>query len=160
MALTVRTIEYFNTRIQDAPGKAYEILAQLASEDINLLAFSAVPFGPNHVELTIFPDKGDVFQALASTLGWSMTGPQHACLVQGDDHLGALAGDPEEAGGGRGEHLRFERRHGRQRAFRLRHLFQGGRPRRSPPRPWELDRKGGFRALRLTRHTGCNMIGA
>ncbi len=91
MALTVRTIEYFNTRIQDAPGKAYEILAQLASEEINLLAFSAVPFGPNHVELTIFPDKGDVFQALAGTLGWSMTGPQHACLVQGDDHLGALA---------------------------------------------------------------------
>ncbi len=64
---------------------------QLASEEINLLAFSAVPDGPNHVELTIFPDKGDVFQALAETLGWSMTGPQHACLVQGDDHLGALA---------------------------------------------------------------------
>jgi hypothetical protein len=91
MALTVRTIEYFNTRIQDAPGKAYEILAQLASEEINLLAFSAVPFGPNHVELTIFPEQSDVFLDLARTLGWVVTGPQHACLVQGDDHLGALA---------------------------------------------------------------------
>jgi len=91
MALTVRTIEYFNTRIQDAPGKAYEILAHLASEEISLLAFSAVPFGPDHVELTIFPDRSENFLHLAQSLGWSVTGPQHACLVQGDDHLGALA---------------------------------------------------------------------
>jgi hypothetical protein len=84
-------MEYFNTRIQDVPGKAYEVLAQLASEEINVLAFSAVPFGPNHVELTIFPDKSDNFLALAAHLGWTLTGPQHACLVQGDDQLGALA---------------------------------------------------------------------
>jgi hypothetical protein len=91
MALTVRTIEYFNTRIQDVPGKAYEVLAQLASEEVNVLAFSAVHFGPNHVELTIFPDRSDIFLELAQTLGWNVTGPQHACLVQGDDHLGAIA---------------------------------------------------------------------
>ena len=84
-------MEYFNTRIQDVPGKAYEILAQLASEEINVLAFSAVPFGPNHVDLTIFPDKSHNFLALAEHLGWPVTGTQHACLVQGDDQLGALA---------------------------------------------------------------------
>jgi len=91
MALSVRTMEYFNTRILDMPGKAYEILAQLASEDINVLAFSAVPFGNNQVELTIFPDNVDNFLQLARLLGWAVTGPQHACMVQGDDHLGALA---------------------------------------------------------------------
>jgi hypothetical protein len=91
MALSVRTIQYFNTRIQDRPGKAYEILAQLASEEINVLAFSAVPYGTGQVELTIFPDQVDNFLHLAQTLGWTVTGPQHACLVQGDDHLGALA---------------------------------------------------------------------
>ena len=63
----------------------------MASEDINLLAFSAVPFGPNHVEFTIFPDRSEDFQRVAEKLGWALIGPQHACLIQGDDHLGALA---------------------------------------------------------------------
>ena len=91
MSLNVRTVEYFYTRIKDEPGKAYELLARLASEEINLRAFSAVPFGPNHVELTIFPERSDDLLDLAKKLGWTITGPQHACLVQGDDRLGALA---------------------------------------------------------------------
>jgi hypothetical protein len=91
MSLSVRTVEYFYTRVRDEPGKAYEMLARLASEEINLLAFSAVPFGPNHVELTIFPDRSESLLELGKRLGWTLTGPQHACLVQGDDRLGALA---------------------------------------------------------------------
>ena len=91
MSLSVRSVEYFYVRIHDAPDKAYALLAQLASEEINLLAFSAVPFGPNHVELTIFPDQSKTFTQLAEKQGWKMTGPLHALIVQGDDHLGALA---------------------------------------------------------------------
>jgi hypothetical protein len=91
MALTVRNAEYFYISIEDSPEKAYELLAQLASAEVSLLAFSAVPFGPNHVELTIFPDRSDPFLQLAKKLGWVVAGPQHAFLVQGDDHLGALA---------------------------------------------------------------------
>ena len=91
MPLTVRTMEYFYTRVQDEPGKAYELLAKLASEEINLLAFSAVPYGPNHVELTIFPEQPENFVRVAEILGRTLTGPQHACLIQGDDRLGALA---------------------------------------------------------------------
>ncbi len=91
MALQVRTVEYFYTRVEDEFTKAYELLAKLASEEINLLAFSAVPFGPNRVELTIFPDRAEQLTELARRLGWNLTGPYHACLIQGDDHLGALA---------------------------------------------------------------------
>jgi hypothetical protein len=91
MALKVQTVEYFYTRVEGDPGKAYEFLARLASEEINLLAFSAVPFGPNRIELTIFPERSDQLSASAKKLGWSLTGPYHACLIQGDDHLGALA---------------------------------------------------------------------
>ena len=91
MALTVRTVEYFYTRVEDEPGKAYDLLAQLASEEVNLLAFSAVPYGPHHVELTIFPEDPDDLIRAAEKLGWVLSGPQHACLVQGDDRLGALA---------------------------------------------------------------------
>ena len=91
MSLSVRSIEYFYVRIHDAPEKAYEFLARLAAEEVNLLAFSAVPFGPNHVELTIFPDQTKTFIQLAEKLGYKTTGPLHALLVQGDDHLGTLA---------------------------------------------------------------------
>ncbi|MEO8097064.1 MAG: hypothetical protein ABI811_05140 [Acidobacteriota bacterium] len=89
--LNVRNAEYFSIRIEDSPDNAYELLARLATEEVNLLAFSAVPYGPNHVELTIFPDRSDTFTQLAKKLGWAVSGPQHAFLVQGDDHLGALA---------------------------------------------------------------------
>jgi prephenate dehydratase len=65
MTFSVRAIEYFYMRVEDEPGRAYDLLARLASEDINLLAFSAVPFGPNHVELTIFPDRSDDFRRVA-----------------------------------------------------------------------------------------------
>jgi len=88
---SVRTVEYFYTRVEEEPTRAYDFLAKLASEEINLLAFSAIPFGPNHVELTIFPDRSQDFQRVAEKLGWTLIGPQHACLIQGDDHLGALA---------------------------------------------------------------------
>ena len=91
MTLNVRKVDYFYIRIQDSRETAYGLLSQLASEEVSLLAFSAVPFGPNHVELTIFPDRSDVFRNLAERLEWAITGPQHAFLVQGDDHLGALA---------------------------------------------------------------------
>lgn len=91
MALTVRTVEYFYARVENDPAKAYEFLARLAMEDVNLLAFSAVPFGLNHVELTLFPDRSDSLLHAAGKLGWNLTGPQHAVLIQGDDRLGATA---------------------------------------------------------------------
>jgi hypothetical protein len=45
MTFSVRTVEYFYTRVEEGPSRAYNFLARLASEEINLLAFNAVPFG-------------------------------------------------------------------------------------------------------------------
>lgn len=92
MALSVRPVEYFYTRVEDEPGKAYELLAKLASKEINLLAFSAVPYGSHEVELTIFPKQSANLLRAGEEFGWTLTGPQHACLIEGDDRLGALAG--------------------------------------------------------------------
>ena len=55
------------------------------------MAFSAVPYGPHHAQLTIFPDNADNMVRAAEALGLPLIGPQHALLVQGDDQLGALA---------------------------------------------------------------------
>lgn len=88
---SIRLVTYFYTRIEDKPGNAYELLARLASEEINLLAFSAVPFGPNHIELTLFPDNTDKFLETSRKLGITLGNAQHAFLIQGDDRLGAIA---------------------------------------------------------------------
>jgi hypothetical protein len=90
-ALSVRTLEYFYIRVEDKPERAYELLAKLASEEVSMLAFSAVPYGNNRVELTIFPDRSASLLRAAEKFGWTLSGPQHACLIQGDDRLGALA---------------------------------------------------------------------
>lgn len=92
MALDIRQVEYYYTTVEDRPGVAYRLLAQLSSAEVSLLAFSAIPFGPTHTQLTIFPEKGDAFLEVAERVGLDLIGPQHAFLVQGDDHLGALSG--------------------------------------------------------------------
>ena len=84
-------MQQYSITTRNTRESAYELLAQLASEEVSLLAFSAVPFGPNYVELTIFRDCSDTFIQLAKKLGWVVVGPQHAFLVQGDDRLRALA---------------------------------------------------------------------
>lgn len=90
-ALVVREVEYFYARVSNDPDKTYELLAQLAEEQVNLLAFTAVPFGQDRMELTLFPDRSASLLQTAAKLGWTLTGPQHAILVQGDDRMGALA---------------------------------------------------------------------
>src|SRR5262249_62403549 len=83
----VRTAPYYYTRGKENLDKAYQLLEKLAAEDVNLLAFSAVPYGTD----MIFPESPMGLLRVAKQLGWQLTGPQHAILVQGDDSLGALA---------------------------------------------------------------------
>ena len=66
-------------------------MSQLAAADVNLLAFSAVPTGPEVTQLVLFPDSTEGLIALAERTGLVLTGPQRAFLVQGDDRLGVLA---------------------------------------------------------------------
>ena len=95
----IQTVEYFYTRVEDEPHLAYKLLAQLASEEVNLLAFSAVPFGSDHIELTIFPECGKDFTRTAEKLGWTLMGPQHAFLIQGGCSSGGVSKHSSEAAG-------------------------------------------------------------
>ncbi len=92
MDAKVRIVEYFYTMVNDRPGEACRILSQLASEEVNLLAFSAVPIGHDHTQLVIYPEHVDRLARAAEKAGFTLTGPQRAILIQGDDRLGALVG--------------------------------------------------------------------
>ena len=88
---TVRRVDYFYATVKDQPGEAYKLLSRLASLGINLLAITAVPFGPMNTQLTIFPEDAGKLRSEAQKAGLKMDGPQLAFLVQGDDKLSALA---------------------------------------------------------------------
>jgi len=91
MAFEIRRVEYFYTTVKDQPGEAYKVLSLLAGLGINLLAVTAVPFGPMNTQLTIFPEDAGRLRIEAQKSGLKLEGPQPALLVQGDDKLGALA---------------------------------------------------------------------
>jgi hypothetical protein len=91
MAFDIRRVDYFYTTVRDQPGEGYQILSLLAEMGINLLAFTAVPIGPVHTQLTLFPDDSGKMEEAATRAGLRLDGPHPALLVQGDDELGALA---------------------------------------------------------------------
>jgi hypothetical protein len=92
MPFTIQRVEYFYTTVQDKPGEAYKLLNLMAGMGISLLAFSAIPIGPNSTQLAFFPDDPAKLSHEAKLSGMNLDGPHHALLVQGDDELGALAG--------------------------------------------------------------------
>ena len=90
MPAQIRRVEYYYMTVKDRPGEAYRVLAKLASGGVNLLAFSAVPMGGDTTQLTVFPADAQQVRALDHEGRLTLTGPQPAFLIQGDDELGAL----------------------------------------------------------------------
>jgi hypothetical protein len=91
MAYTIRRVDYYYATIRDELGAAYRVLAQLADLGVDLLAFTAVPSGPNRAQFALFPQDPNKLTAEAQAAQLPLDGPYHAFLVQGDDELGALA---------------------------------------------------------------------
>ncbi|HSP73453.1 MAG TPA: hypothetical protein VLN26_13850 [Gaiellaceae bacterium] len=99
MAFTISRVEYYYATVRDELGAAYRVLSQLAERGVNLLAFTAVPSGPNLAQFALFPEHANVLVAEARAAGLPLDGPHHALLVQGDDELGAFASVHERLAG-------------------------------------------------------------
>ncbi|HEX9637697.1 MAG TPA: hypothetical protein VGB99_09195 [Acidobacteriota bacterium] len=91
MAAKVCRVEYFYATIKDRPGEAYQLLSQLAAARVNLLAFSAIPLGPEVTQLALFPEDTHLLMRASERTGTVLTGPHRAFIVFGDDELGAFA---------------------------------------------------------------------
>ena len=81
----------YYANIRDQLGAGYRLLEQLSSLGVQLVAFTAVPSGPNLAQFALFPEDPSKLLAEARAARLSLDGPHHALLVQGDDELGALA---------------------------------------------------------------------
>ena len=91
MAVTVRRVEYFYAMVRGEPDQAYELLAQLAAQNVNLMAVNTVPMGPESTQLTLFPEDPMRLQNAAQAARLALDGPHLALLVQGEDEPGAIA---------------------------------------------------------------------
>ena len=91
MAYRIRRVDYFHATVVDQPGEAYKVLSALAGLGVNLLAFTAVPVGPDRTQLTLFPEDAGSMKSEARKAGMALDGPHRALLVQGEDELGVLA---------------------------------------------------------------------
>lgn len=90
MAHEIRRVEYFYTTVQDRPGEALRFLSTLEDLGLNMLAFTAIPVGIMQTQLTIFPDEPARLRDQGQKSGFSLDGPHHALLVQGEDVPGAI----------------------------------------------------------------------
>jgi hypothetical protein len=92
MAFSVRPVEYYYVNTRDGIGAAYHVLSAFADRGVDLLAFTAVPSGPDRAQFALFPHDPAQFTAEAGLAQIPVEGPHHALLVHGDDELGRLAG--------------------------------------------------------------------
>ena len=90
MAVTIYSVDYYYTTVEDKPGQGCCFLETLAHEDVNLLAFNAFPVGRERTQLVIYPLNSTRLSDLARREGMKLVGPHHAFMVHGDDELGSL----------------------------------------------------------------------
>jgi hypothetical protein len=91
MPVSVHRVRYYYATVEEVPGQTYALLSQLAACGVDLLAFTAAPVGPQHVQWSLFPAHAQEFEDVAHDIGLPVFAVQDALLVQGDDRLGALA---------------------------------------------------------------------
>ena len=87
MTVKIFSAPYYYTLARDIPGEACRLLTKLAGEEVNLLAFNALPVGPDETQLIIYPFNTTWLADVARHTGLKLSGPHHAFIIQGDDML-------------------------------------------------------------------------
>lgn len=90
--ILVRKVEYFYTSTRDESAEGFRVLSRLAARNVDLMALTAVPFGPDKAQFTMFPTIPSSLIEAARAEKITLDGPHFAILVQGIDHVGAFAG--------------------------------------------------------------------
>ena len=89
MAHNVRKVDYFYVMISDKPGEGAKILADLATEGVNLLAFSGFPSG-RKAQLDLIPEDSAALKRAAKKLKLTLSPRKTGFLLQGEDRIGAM----------------------------------------------------------------------
>ena len=91
MTENVRKVDYFYTFVPNTAGQGSKILAALAEEGVNLLAFSGFPSG-RRAQLDLVPEDSAALKRAAKKLKLKLSPRKTGFLLQGDDRVGAMTG--------------------------------------------------------------------
>lgn len=91
MSNRIRKVDYFYVLVPNTAGKAAKIIAGLAAEGVNLLAFSGFPSGKGS-QLDLVPENSAKLKRAAKKLGLKLSTRRSGFLCQGNDRVGALTG--------------------------------------------------------------------
>jgi hypothetical protein len=89
MSDTIRKVDYFYTMVPNTAGQAAKILAGLAAEGVDLLAFSGFPAGKRS-QLDLVPADSAKLKRAAKKLRVALSPRKSGFLVHGSDRTGAL----------------------------------------------------------------------
>lgn len=89
MADKIRRVDYFYFEVEDRPGEGARLLGKLADGGVSLLSFVAFPGAAGKAQVTVVPEKPDLFLSVAKSAALTHSGRKECFLVQGDDRVGA-----------------------------------------------------------------------
>ena len=90
MSHSLRRVDYFYVMVPNRAGQGAKILSALASEGVNLLAFSGFPSGGGKGQLDLVPENSAALRRAAKKAGLKLSQRKTGFLLQGDDRVGAL----------------------------------------------------------------------
>ena len=86
----IRKVKYYSMKVPNRPGQGAGMLAQIAKDGHNLLAFTGFPSGGGRAQVDFVPSKPGDFARAARRMGVKLGPQKTAFLVQGSDRIGAL----------------------------------------------------------------------
>jgi hypothetical protein len=89
MANTLRKVDYYYVMLPNRSGQGAKLMAALAAEGINMLAFSGFPSG-GRAQLDLMPEDSAKFRKAARKLGIKLSVRKTGFLYQADDRVGAM----------------------------------------------------------------------
>ena len=132
MTLNIKLTPYYNMTITGNAAEGFKLLSVFADAGVNLLAFKAVPAGPNQTRFTLFPDKPKKMEKGAEKAAIKMDGPFSAIIVKSDsDEPGECGMVHEKLAPSRCKRKRVQWVGGYQGQLRYNLLHRGRRQRKS-----------------------------
>jgi hypothetical protein len=89
MAERVRRADYYYFEVEDKPGEGARLLGKLADGGVSMLSFVAFPTAGGKAQVTVVPEKPELFLSTARSAGVTHSDRKECFLVQGDDRVGA-----------------------------------------------------------------------
>ena len=89
MSDKLRKVDYYYVMVPNKPGQGAKIMAGLAAEGVNLLAFSGFP-SEGKAQLDLLPEDSGKLRRAAKKLGLTLSAKKSGFLYQGKDRVGAM----------------------------------------------------------------------